>query len=110
MAKRSIPWADEFDWATMICEPFGCVVARSKAMFEIATIRGEGVSLVMYPHKTSASNHHARIRDNGSKDKSKAERVMDAMNAGEGLEAKLSERVRLSCTFSRKWSNPMRSL
>lgn len=104
MGKRQklLPYQREFDWAVTICAPFGCVVERSSAMFEIAKVKGDGVSLVIYPHKTSANNYHARVRDNGSKDKAKALQVMIALDHGLGLPEKEAQIVRFSCTFTRK--------
>lgn len=37
--------------------------------YQLAKIDGVGFSMIAYPHKTSAGNHHIRLRDNGSKDK-----------------------------------------
>lgn len=101
MAKKQ-PWSDEFGWATEICSLLGCTVERSQARYEIAKVKGEGVSLVIYPHKTTAGNHHARVRDNGSKSPEIASRVMIALDKGEGLPEKLADRIRFSCTFSAK--------
>src|ERR1700744_4085952 len=97
MAKHE-PWAQEVRWAKAICALLDCEVAPSTAMFELAKIKGDGISLVLYPHKTSASNYHIRVRDNGSKDKVKADRVMDALDHGDGLPKDEGDRVRFSCT------------
>jgi hypothetical protein len=74
------PWQTEIDYAVAICVPIGCTVTLSTHNYEIATVKGDGVQLVIYPHKTSSTgNLSARLRDNGSKDKAKARRVMLAM-------------------------------
>lgn len=99
MSRRQ-PWKDEIGYAEIICAPLGCIVARSLHQYEIATVKGEGVQLLIYPHKTSAGHHHARIRDNGSKDKERAKAVMRALDAGEGLPEAIRPRVQYSCTFS----------
>jgi hypothetical protein len=90
----------------MICGPLGCAVERSSADYEIAKVKGDGVSLVIYPHRTTAGNHHARVRDNGSKNKLQADRVMVALDTGAGLPEKEADRIRFSCTFSAK-TRPM---
>lgn len=100
MGKKREPWADEVSWATAICAPLGCSVVRSDANYEIAKVRGDGVSLVLYPHRTTAMNYHVRVRNNGSKDKAKAGRVMQALNRGEGLPEEIADQIRVSCTFS----------
>lgn len=97
--SKNMPWQQEFDWATAICAPLGCTVARSDAMFEIAKVSGDGVSLVIYPHRTTARNYHARVRNQNSKDAEKARRVMIALAQGDGLPEKEGDRVRFSCTF-----------
>jgi len=98
--KKLLPWAQEVDWAMQICTQLGCTVERSAADYEIAKVKGDGVSLVIYPHKTTAGHHHARVRDNGSKNPVRAAEVMTALNGGHGLPEKDAERVRFSCTFS----------
>jgi hypothetical protein len=100
-AKRH-PWQTEIDQATAICAPLGCTVAISMHDYEIATVKGDGLQLVIYPHKTSAGNHHARVRDNGSKNRLFARRVMAALFKGEGLPKDEADRIHFSCTFSWK--------
>lgn len=99
---RTEPWRQEILWASQICAAFGCNVYRSTADYEIAKVNGDGISLVIYPHRTTAGNYHVRVRDNGSKNRLGARRVMSALDAGEGLPEKEAERVRFSCTFSAK--------
>lgn len=99
---KAFPWQNEVDLAVAICTPFGCVVERSPHDYEIATVRGDGVQLVIYPHRTTAGHHHARVRDNGSKDKIAARTVMLAMNNGTGLPEPDRSRVAFSCTFQAK--------
>lgn len=55
-------------------------------------IHGPDYRIVVYPHKTSAFNYHLRVRDEGSKNKAEAERIMKKLDIGSGL----------NCTFSRK--------
>lgn len=56
--------------------------------YEAFTYRAHGLSLVFYPHKTSAGGYHIRVRDNGSKDKSRVEKAAHLLNTDH------------SCTFS----------
>lgn len=99
---KTMPWQREFDWATKICSKHGCEVERSTAQYEIAKVKGNGVSLVIYPHRTTSGHYHVRVRDNGSKDRQSAGSVMAALNAGDGLPEKEAEYVRFSCTFTSK--------
>lgn len=101
-AKRALPWQQEVDWATAICLPLGCTVERSDADYEIAKVKGPGVALVIYQHRTTARNYHARVRNNGSKDAVRAADVMAALESGRGLPAEEAQRVCYSCTFSSK--------
>ena len=102
-SKKYHPWQQEVEWAMAICAPHGCKVERSSAQYEIATVKGSGVSLVIYPHKTSAGNYHARVRDNGSKNRMRAGLVMAALHDGEGLPEDVAHQIRFSCTFT--WKN-----
>ncbi len=103
MSKRKHPWQREIDQATAICAPLGYVVVISNHDYEIATVKGDGVQLVIYPHTVSSTrNQHARVRDNGSKDKAKARRVMAALYTGEGLPKEEADLIHFSCTFSWK--------
>jgi hypothetical protein len=57
MAKsRRHPWQTEIDYATTICAKLGCTVAVSHHDYEIAIVKGDGVQLVIYPHKTSTTS------------------------------------------------------
>lgn len=103
MSKRRNPWQLEINQATAICAPLDCVVAASTHDYEIATVKGDGVQLVIYPHTVSSTrNQHARVRDNGSKDKARAKRVMAALYRGDGLPKDEADRIHFSCTFSWK--------
>lgn len=101
--QRRHPWQTEIDQATTICVPLGCTVTTSTHDYEIAIVKGDGVQLVIYPHTVSSTgNQHARVRDNGSKDKSRARSVMAALYKGEGLPKVEADRIHFSCTFSWK--------
>lgn len=101
--KKENPWAREIIWAQIICGRLGCEVTEADlSKYEIAKVKCEDVSLVVYPHATSANNQHARVRDNGSRDKRLATLIMRAMDHGIGLPEGEMNRVRFSCTFSQK--------
>lgn len=98
--KKRVQWVDEVESAKIICEPLGCVVERSQHAYEIATIKGDGVSLLLYPHKVSSThNVHVRARDNGSKSKERARQVLMALASGKGLPEETRWRVSTFCTF-----------
>ena len=103
------PWQTELDYAEAICAALDCTVTISTHAYEIATVKGEGVQLLIYPHKTSGTgNISARLRDNGSRDKAKARRVMLAMKNGEGLPEDIRWKVATYNTFyAKKLPNPV---
>lgn len=68
------------------------VLAWSTHDYIAFTFKNRDISLVFYPHKTSAFNYHIRVRNNGSKDIEKANTVMSMLDEGAGY----------NCTFSRK--------
>lgn len=91
MAKRR-PWQEEFSVA-------GLVLAGEPGTLEWATdayvafrYREPDVCIVFYPHRTSAGNHHLRIRDEGSKDKARFDALAARLYVGSGL----------TCTFQVK--------
>ena len=66
-------------WRQLV-EPFACAVEPSPHAYEIAKVTGPGVSLIIYPHKTGSGHHHARVRNNGSKDVEGARQVIAALH------------------------------
>lgn len=99
-----LPWAYEVDAATRICASLGCTVERSSHAYEVAKIKGDGVSLILYPHRTGTGARHIRVRDNGSRDQVRSADVMNALDQGRGLPQSESDRIHFSCTFTRKMS------
>jgi len=81
-----------FDAANSILKEQDGVVEHSDNDFECFTFKSKDVSLVFYPHRTTARNYHIRVRNNGSKDKEKAIKIMDILDNESGY----------NCTFSRK--------
>jgi hypothetical protein len=83
-------WQDEHDLALSILPDARLVwVLKNYIAFRIL---GDDFSLVVYPHKTSAGNHHARVRDENSKNKLNAVIAMK----------KLYEESGHNCTFQAK--------
>lgn len=102
MAKRH-PFQTELDFAAVICAHLGCSLELSSHDYEIATVKCDGVQILIYPHKTSGTdNISARVRDNGSKDKAAARRIMIAMKNGEGLPQDIRWKVATFNTFYAK--------
>lgn len=100
--KKRDPWLTEFEYATTICATVGCVVARSAHAYEIATVKGDGISLVIYEHTNTNKNTSARVRDNGSKNKNRAREVMLALKRGDGLPEDIRWKVATYNTFYSK--------
>lgn len=69
-----------------------CSVAISRHQYEIWRVDSGKVSLIVYPHRTSAGHYHLRVRNNGSKDKTKATEIMDRLDRDSGA----------NCTFQCK--------
>lgn len=98
MVKRN-PWQDVIDEARAIVQQNDILVESSEHDYEIATIKGEGVSLVIYPHKTTAGHHHARVRNNNSKNPSRARDVINSLIDGKKTK---DGSQRFDCTFQCK--------
>jgi hypothetical protein len=84
-------YKNEFQLATKV---LGVGVEWSPHDYEAFIYKKDTVSLVFYPHRTSAGNYHIRVRDNGSKDKELAKRLMFNLDIEAGN----------NCTFSKKMS------
>ncbi len=92
MARKRLPYEEEFAIAEKVLAQYGGVLARSTAQYEAFTFRSRDVALIFYPHRTSAGNYHLRVRDNGSRDKKLADALMRKLDAAAGN----------NCTFTRK--------
>ncbi|MEJ0092785.1 MAG: hypothetical protein WDN46_04990 [Methylocella sp.] len=67
------------EWRAAVA-PLGLTVEQSTADYEIAKVKGEGVSLVIYPFVRRPSRSSTpRIRNNGSKDMDKARAAHKAL-------------------------------
>ena len=82
---------EEYNLAKHILSDQG-IIEWSEHDYQIFTFKNEDVTLVFYPHRTSAWNYHVRVRNQGSKNKKEADRIMMELDAKSGY----------NCTFSRK--------
>ncbi|QND53480.1 hypothetical protein HB779_17485 [Phyllobacterium sp. 628] len=85
-------WKFELDILFAWCEANGAELFLTYAPYQVAKIIGDGFKIVAYPHKTSACHHHMRLRDEGSKNKRRAEEVMETLDRLDNVRG---------CTFSR---------
>ena len=95
MGKRN-PWQGVIDEARAIVQQGDVTVVPSDHDYEIATIKGEGLSLVIYPHKTTAGHRHARVRNNNSKNTVRAREVITSLIYGKKTK---DGQTRFDCTF-----------
>lgn len=89
---RRHEWGAELTMAEEVARVFGGEVSTTDAAHQVAKIVGADFRVVIYPHRTSARNYHLRVRDEGSKNRQAAERLMIALDHAAGF----------NCTFSRK--------
>ncbi|HHX6267731.1 TPA: hypothetical protein ACVGI0_006074 [Pseudomonas aeruginosa] len=82
----------EFQQAEKVMKGRGGRLEWSQHDYQAFTYFEPGVSLVSYPHKTTAGNRHLRVRDQGSKNKTLAAQLMVALDSRAGH----------TCTFSSK--------
>jgi len=83
-------YKEEFELASAILKAERGHIEWSTYDYQAFTFKKPMVSLVFYPHKTSAGNYHIRVRNQGSKDKDQAERIMKMLYKKSGH----------NCTFS----------
>ena len=85
---------DIIQWTPQIkrvAEENDCVFEKVKHKHMYGKIKGEGVCVVLYPHKSTAGNTHIRVRDENSKDPRKAFNVCADL-----------DNLTLGCDFSMK--------
>lgn len=73
------PWQPVRDRIADFAARYGLAVeARSPAapQYQVALLTGDSVRLVVYPATSTTGSQHARIRDENSRDKTEAERLM----------------------------------
>lgn len=83
-------WKPEFELASRILADESGSLEWSPHDYEAFTFKGPLVSLIFYPHKTSASNYHIRVRNQNSKHPGEAARIMEKLDKESGF----------NCTFS----------
>lgn len=85
-------YKEEFALAKSILKDEPGKLEWSKNDYQVFTYKEDGVTLVFYPHKTSAGHYHIRVRNQNSKDTEKARRLMILLDHGAGS----------NCTFTHK--------
>lgn len=83
---------DPMEIAQKIADENGLSIIDSNDPNITAKIKGDGICLVIYLHKTSADNYHYRVRDENSKRPSLALEIATKMDTETGL----------NCTFQMK--------
>ena len=89
---KKTAYSVDLNIAYRVAKETGCKLIAAQDQFVAARVVGDGVRLVLYPHKTTAFNYHLRVRDEGSKDPVRALAVADALDSAAGL----------NCTFQMK--------
>ncbi len=90
--KYKKPFKREFVMAELVLAPYGGKLEWSQNDYEAFRFTSPGVTLIFYPHKTSAGHHHIRIREQNSKSKALAHELMARLDVAAGH----------CCTFSSK--------
>lgn len=90
--KYSRLYKHEFAMATLILAAYKGTLSWSQNDYEAFRFNHPEVQLIFYPHKTSAHNHHIRVRDSGSKNRELAAELMLLLDIGAGH----------NCTFHQK--------
>lgn len=85
-------YKSEFACAQNALRPYSGTLEWSAADYEAFIYKSDAVKIIFYPHRTSAGNHHLRIRDSGSKDHKRFTEISGALRIAAGN----------NCTFSMK--------
>jgi hypothetical protein len=91
LSKRTIDEA--FNDARQMLANEGGVVEESPHDYQCFTFKTDDVCLVFYPHRTTAQNYHIRVRNHGSKNRAKADKLMDILDEGAGYNCKFSRKI-----------------
>jgi hypothetical protein len=86
------------EWVQRITDRTGWAVEwrnPNAPEYQLARVSGPGFCMVVYPHKTSAGNHHMRLRDQGSKDKEAYRKAVEEFYIKTGN----------NCSFQTKYAN-----
>jgi len=84
-------WQEELTVAKDVLSHYGGEIKVLGYDYEAFRYVSPSVTLIFYPHKTSAGNYHLRVRSQHSKDKKLAEALMRKLDKAAGY----------NCTFSR---------
>lgn len=82
LTKEQKPWRESINVLKAFAEKLGLTVELrnpSCPEYQLARLTCDGVRLIAYPHKTTAGNHHVRIRNEHSKNVAKATEIMKAL-------------------------------
>lgn len=83
-------YKSEFNLAKKILKDFEGKLEWSNSEYEAFTFKSDNLSLIFYPHRTSAGNYHIRVRGKGKN----LESVLKLLHEKSGY----------NCTFSHKLS------
>ena len=92
LSKKVFNWGQDIEIVFDVAQRHGCHLEPSTDEYIIAKIIGDGVRLVLYPHKTSAKNYHLRVRDENSKNPEAAHLIVNHLDLAAGN----------NCTFQMK--------
>ena len=93
--KYNKHYKDEFKMAETILQPYAGSLTWSEIDYEAFRFVSPEVTLIFYPHMTSSLNYHLRVREQNSKNKELANKLMSLLHIGSGH----------WCTFTRKHHN-----
>jgi hypothetical protein len=85
LTKAQKEWATEIGILRAFAEKDGLTVELRNPEapeYQLARLTCDGVRLIAYPHRTTAGNYHIRIRNENSKDRAKAQTIMEHMYWG----------------------------
>lgn len=78
--RDHLAWSDDLAVARDVCAELGLQLSLTDADYQVAKITGEGVRLVIYPHKTTAGHRHLRVRNENSTNPARAAEAMVALD------------------------------
>jgi hypothetical protein len=80
LTKSQKPFAEYVRFLENFCKENNLTMELRELGFptyQIAKLTGDGVRLVVYPHKTTTNNVHTRIRNEGSTDIQRCQQLME---------------------------------
>lgn len=79
--ENIIKYQEEFNLANSLLKSYDGELCWSDKKFELFIFKSNKVRLVFYPHKSNAGNVNIRVRDGGSKDKTKSALIMEQLHS-----------------------------